>query len=324
MYVEPLLDVHENDDRLILFPIKRNDIWKFYKDQVANIWTNEEIDYAQDMVDWSTKLNDDQRHFISHVLAFFASSDSIVLENLCNRFSQEVAYPEARMVYAAQQFFEAIHSEGYALIIDTIVKNSHEKENLFKAIKTIPCVSKKANWAKKWIEANDNFGTRLIAYAVVEGVMFSASFCAIFWMKTQGLMPGLATLNALISRDEGMHADFAVLLYTKYLNVKLPEDKVHAIFKEAVDIEIEFITEALDVRVIGMNSQLMIEYVQYVADHLLESLGYNKMYGAKMVFDFMHNISVPNKSNFFETRVTEYQLGAIAGGKKEFTMDEQF
>jgi len=320
--MEPLLRL--DDDRFILFPIKRPDIWKVYKDMLASVWTNEEIDYAQDIVDWNTKLNADERHFISLVLAFFASSDSIVLENVCNRFSSEVAYAEARMVYATQQFFEAIHAEGYAIIIDTLVKSKDEKDRLFRAIQTIPAVEKKARWVLKWIGCDEDFATRLVAFAIVEGVLFSASFCAIFWVKTRGLMPGLAALNTLIARDEGMHADFAALLYTKYIEFKLPQAKVHEMLRDAVAIETEFIAEALDVRVIGMNAALMTEYVQYVADHLLETLGYEKIWHARMVFDFMNNISVTGKANFFETRVCEYQLGAVAGGDKQFTTESDF
>lgn len=320
--LEPLLDI--KNDRYMLFPIAHHDIWTFYKKQLSSMWTNEEIDYTQDIVDWQTKLNDGERHFISHVLAFFASSDSIIIENLCVNFAREVAYPEARMAYSAQQFFEAIHTEGYGLIIDTLIKDRAEKEHLFRAIETIPCVAKKAAWAEKWITSDASFAMRLAAFAIVEGVMFSASFCAIFWLKTRGLLPGLAFLNALISRDEGMHVDFAVLLYTKHLNHRLDEETMHALVKEAVEIEVEFVTVALDVRTIGMNAALMTEYVQYVADHLLESMGYERIYGARMVFDYMHMISVENKSNFFEARVSEYQLASIAGGSREFSVDVDF
>lgn len=320
---EPLLNMR-GDARLILFPIQHPDIWTMYKKMVASLWTNEEIDYTQDIVDWSTRLTDDERHFISYVLAFFASSDAIIMENLCANFASEVAYPEARMVYAAQQFFESIHAEGYGLIIDTLVKDRAEKERLFKAIATIPSVGRKANWAQKWISADSSFATRLVAFAVVEGIMFSASFCAIFWLKTRGLLPGLAFLNALISRDEGMHVEFAVLLYTRHIEHRLDTATIHRLVDEAVEIELEFVRDALDVKTIGMNATLMTEYVRYVADHLLVSLGHPKLYNARMVFDFMHNISVSNKSNFFEARVSEYQLGSIAGGTREFTMDESF
>lgn len=321
---EPILAKDETKDEFILFPIKRRDIWEMYKKQSASFWQNEEIDYSQDIIDWNTKLTSDERHFLSHVLAFFASSDTIVLENLATKFSNEVAYPELKAAYSAQQFFETIHSEGYGLIIDTLISNADEKKRLFEAIRTIPCVSKKANWAMKWISSDKSFATRLAAFACVEGILFSASFCAIFFMKTRGLLPGLAFLNALISRDEGLHVALANLVYTKYVKNKLDVATMHELVSEAVDIEIEFVTHALDVQVIGMNSSLMIEYVKYVADYQLTSMGYPKLYNAKMVFDFMQNISISNKSNFFEARVSEYQVASIAGGPKEFTTTADF
>lgn len=312
-------------DRLILFPIKHEDIWEFYTKQKQAFWTPEEIDLAQDVVDWQ-KLSDGERTFLKHVLAFFASSDSIIMENLSNRFSRDVQVPEVRQAYAFQNMMEALHTETYELMIDAVVKDAGEKLELFQAIKTMPSVAAKANWALKWIESNECFATRLLAFSVVEGVFFSSSFCSIFWIKTRGLMPGLAFLNALISRDEGMHTEFAVLLYTKYVKNKLSEEKVHAIVREAVEAEEVFVKGALGVQLIGMNETLMAEYVRYVADAHLVALGYSKLYGAAMppLFDFMNNISVPAKSNFFEARVAEYKLAAVSAGERKFAQDMDF
>lgn len=318
--MEPLLDI-ESDSRLILFPIVHADIWAIYKTMLACHWAVEEADLSTDVSDWTSKMTSDERHFVSHILAFFASSDAIVMENLSTNFAKEVAYPEARMAYAAQSFFETVHAESYGILIDTIISSTEEKQKLFQAIRTMPAVSKKARWAEKWISSDQSFATRLFAFAVVEAVMFSASFCSIFWLKTRGLMPGLAFLNSLISRDEGLHVNFAALLYSKHLNTRLSDERAHEIIREAVDIEIEFVTKALDVRVIGMNATLMVEYVRYVADHLLGIMGHPIVYNATMPFEFMNNISVGNKSNFFEARVSEYSKAQCP---REFETTEDF
>jgi len=300
---EPLLK--ENKNRFVIFPIKYPEIWKFYKKHVASFWTAEEIDLSHDLKDWQ-KLTDNERHFLSHVLAFFAASDGIVNENLCLRFSNEVQIPEARCFYGFQIAMENIHSETYSLLIDTYVKDPQEKQKLFNAVETIACVRKKADWAMKWINSNDSFAQRLIAFAAVEGIFFSGSFCAIFWMKKRGLLPGLCFSNELISRDEGMHCEFATLLY-RTMRSRLPNSVIQQIVTEAVSIEKEFISEALPVALIGMNSQLMIQYIQFVSDRLLISLGVEKVYNSTNPFDFMDLISMPGKTNFFEKRVGEYQ-----------------
>jgi len=300
---EPLLK--ENKNRFVLFPIKYPEIWKFYKKHVASFWTAEEIDLSHDLKDW-LKLTDNERHFLSHVLAFFAASDGIVNENLCLRFSNEVQIPEARCFYGFQIAMENIHSETYSLLIDTYVRDPQEKQKLFRAIETVPCVRKKAEWAMKWIESGDSFAQRLVAFTAVEGIFFSGSFCAIFWMKTRGLLPGLCFSNELISKDEGMHCEFAAMLY-KMMRNRLPTAVVQQIIMEAVVIEKEFISEALPVSLIGMNAQLMIQYIQFVSDRLLVSLGCEKVYNSINPFDFMDLISMPGKTNFFEKRVGEYQ-----------------
>jgi len=300
---EPLLK--ENKNRFVIFPIKYPEIWKFYKKHVASFWTAEEVDLSHDLKDWQ-KLTDNERHFLSHVLAFFAASDGIVNENLCLRFSNEVQIPEARCFYGFQIAMENIHSETYSLLIDTYVKDPQEKQKLFNAVETIACVRKKAEWAMKWINSNDSFAQRLIAFAAVEGIFFSGSFCAIFWMKKRGLLPGLCFSNELISRDEGMHCEFATLLY-RTMRSRLPNSVIQQIVTEAVSIEKEFISEALPVALIGMNSQLMIQYIQFVSDRLLVSLGAEKVYNSTNPFDFMDLISMPGKTNFFEKRVGEYQ-----------------
>jgi len=300
---EPLLK--ENKNRFVIFPIKYPEIWKFYKKHVASFWTAEEVDLSHDLKDWQN-LTDNERHFLSHVLAFFAASDGIVNENLCLRFSNEVQIPEARCFYGFQIAMENIHSETYSLLIDTYVKDPQEKQKLFNAVETISCVRKKAEWAMKWINSNDSFAQRLIAFAAVEGIFFSGSFCAIFWMKKRGLLPGLCFSNELISRDEGMHCEFATLLYRTMRN-RLPSSVIQQIITEAVSIEKEFISEALSVALIGMNSQLMIQYIQFVSDRLLISLGVEKVYNSTNPFDFMDLISMPGKTNFFEKRVGEYQ-----------------
>ncbi|AHM61376.1 ribonucleoside-diphosphate reductase [Flammeovirgaceae bacterium 311] len=320
---EPIL--RENKDRFVLFPIQHNDIWQFYKKAEASIWTAEEIDLSQDQKDWEN-LNDGERHFIKHVLAFFAASDGIVNENLAENFVSEVQYTEAKFFYGFQIMMENIHSETYSLLIDTYVKDQGEKDYLFNAIDTMPCVGKKAQWALRWINEG-NFAERLVAFAAVEGIFFSGSFCSIFWMKKRGLMPGLTFSNELISRDEGLHCDFACLLYTQHLEKKLSPDTVKKIITDAVEIEKEFVTDALPVDLIGMNARLMCQYIEFVADRLLMELGVDKVYGATNPFDFMEMISLQGKTNFFEKRVGDYQKAGVMNQEKEkprFTLDEDF
>ncbi|GAB3239269.1 ribonucleotide-diphosphate reductase subunit beta [Hymenobacter seoulensis] len=320
--MEPLLT--ENPNRFVLFPIQHNDVWQMYKKAEASFWTAEEIDLSQDQKDWEN-LNDGERHFISHVLAFFAASDGIVNENLAVNFMQEVQMAEARCFYGFQVMMENIHSETYSLLIDTYIKDPKQKDHLFNALETVPCVKKKGEWAIKWINS-ENFTERLIAFAAVEGIFFSGSFCSIFWLKKRGLMPGLTFSNELISRDEGLHCDFACLLYKDHLQNKLPESRVHDIIKDAVQIEQEFVTDALPVNLIGMNAQLMSQYIEFVADRLLDSLGYSKIYGASNPFDFMEMISLQGKTNFFEKRVGEYQKAGVMSERTSnaFSLDEDF
>eukprot|EP00300_Choanocystis_sp_HF-7_P036988 c52965_g1_i1.p1 GENE.c52965_g1_i1~~c52965_g1_i1.p1 ORF type:complete len:351 (-),score=83.80 c52965_g1_i1:121-1173(-) len=320
---EPLL--RDNPNRFVLFPIQHPQIWDMYKKAEASFWTAEEIDLAADTVDWNTKLNNNERHFIMHVLAFFAASDGIVLENLVSRFTCEIQVPEARCFYAFQAAIENIHSETYSLLIDTYIRDPAEKHHLLSAIETIPIVKKKADWALKYVGSPEDFATRLVAFAAVEGIFFSGSFCAIFWLKKRGLMPGLTFSNELISRDEGMHCDFACLLYSM-LNHKLTNERVQEIIKDAVDIEMEFVTSALPVSLIGMNSELMCEYIRYVSDRLLVALGCTKMYNATNPFDWMELISLQGKTNFFEKRVGEYQKANVKAVREEqiFTLDADF
>lgn len=317
--------LQENKDRFVLFPIQYHDIWEMYKKAESSFWTAEEIDLMQDLQDWNNKLNDDEKHFIKHVLAFFAASDGIVNENLAVNFLREVQFPEARCFYGFQVMIENIHSETYSLLIDTYIKDSDEKNKLFHAIDTVPCVGKKAEWALRWIN-NGSFVERLIAFAAVEGIFFSGSFCSIFWLKKRGLMPGLSFSNELISRDEGLHCDFACLLYTKYIENKLPESTVQQIIREAVSIEHEFVRDAIPVRLIGMNADLMCQYIEFVADRLLVALGCNKIYNATNPFDFMEMISLQGKTNFFEKRVSEYKKAAVGTKLQEntFKLDEDF
>ena len=319
---EPLLT--ENPNRFVLFPIEHYDIWEMYKKEEASFWTAEEIDLNQDISDWK-KLNDGERHFISHVLAFFAASDGIVNENLAVNFMKEVQYPEAKCFYGFQIMMENIHSETYSLLIDTYIKNPKEKNRLLNALETVPCVKKKGEWAIKWIESDD-FVERLIAFAVVEGIFFSGSFCSIFWLKKRGLMPGLSFSNELISRDEGMHCDFACLLYTKYIKNKLSKERIYHLIEDAVKIEQEFVVDSLPVDLIGMNSKLMSQYIEFVADRLLIALGYPKIYNSTNPFDFMEMISLQGKTNFFEKRVGEYQKAGIIGEKEsqKFSLNEEF
>jgi ribonucleoside-diphosphate reductase beta chain len=321
---EPILA--ENKDRFVLFPIKYNDIWDFYKKSEASFWTAEEIDLSNDMNDWNNKLNDNERHFIKHVLAFFAASDGIVNENLAINFLNEVQYPEARCFYGFQIMMENIHSETYSLLIDTYIKDPVEKDKLLHAVDTVPCVGKKADWALRWI-GNGSFAERLIAFAAVEGIFFSGSFCSIFWLKKRGLMPGLSFSNELISRDEGLHCDFACLLYTSHVKNQLPKEQVTQIITDAVTIEKEFVSDAIPVRLIGMNADLMCQYIEFCADRLLLALGCDKFYNASNPFDFMEMISLQGKTNFFEKRVAEYQKSGVMNNKEEnnvFNLDEDF
>jgi len=322
---EPILT--ENNNRFVLFPIQHDDIWQFYKRAEASFWTAEEIDLQPDLNDWENKLNDDERHFVKHVLAFFAASDGIVNENLAENFLSEVQYTEAKFFYGFQIAIENIHSETYSLLIDTYIKNKEEKNHLFNAIDTLDCVQKKAKWALKWIEEG-SFAERLVAFAAVEGIFFSGSFCSIFWLKKRGLMPGLSFSNELISRDEGLHCDFACLLYTEHLEHQLPKEKVREIIVDAVEIEKEFILDALPVKLIGMNSDLMAQYIEFVADRLLMELGNEKVYNASNPFDFMEMISLQGKTNFFEKRVAEYQKAGVANTSSsedaKFSLDEDF
>ncbi|MFM1932485.1 MAG: hypothetical protein RL226_1788 [Bacteroidota bacterium] len=320
---EPILT--ENPNRFVLFPIEHDDIWQFYKKSEASFWTAEEIDLGADLVDWNTKLNDDERYFIKHVLAFFAASDGIVNENLAENFVAEVQYTEAKFFYGFQIMMENIHSETYSLLIDTYIKDAAEKNRLFHAIDTLDCVGRKAKWALNWIKKG-SFAERLVAFAAVEGIFFSGSFCSIFWLKKRGLMPGLGFSNELISRDEGMHCDFACLLYTQHVVNKLPKKTVEAIITEAVEIEKEFIIDALPVKLIGMNSDLMSQYIEFVADRLLVELGNDKVYNVTNPFDFMDMISLQGKTNFFEKRVAEYQKAGVNTGAKsqEFRLTDEF
>lgn len=319
---EPLLV--ENPNRFVLFPIEHDDIWQMYKKAEASFWTAEEIDLAPDMKDWA-RLNDGERHFISHVLAFFAASDGIVNENLAVNFLNEVQYPEAKCFYGFQIMMENIHSETYSLLIDTYIKDAKEKDRLLHALNHIPCVTKKGQWALRWIK-NGSFAERLIAFAAVEGIFFSGSFCSIFWLKKRGLMPGLSFSNELISRDEGLHCDFACMLYRNHIQNKLPQQQIHDIILNAVEIEKEFVVDALPVNLIGMNAKLMTQYIEFVADRLLVELGCEKHYKASNPFDFMEMISLQGKTNFFEKRVAEYQKAGVMTEREEnkFTLDQDF
>jgi ribonucleoside-diphosphate reductase beta chain len=323
---EPLLK--ENKNRFVLFPIKHDDIWKYYKKAEASIWTAEEIDLHQDLTDWENKLNDDEKYFIKHILAFFAASDGIVNENLAENFVNEVQYTEAKFFYGFQIMMENIHSETYSLLIDTYIKDPKEADGLFHAIETFAAIKKKADWALKWIDS-PSFAERLIAFAAVEGIFFSGSFCSIFWLKKRGLMPGLTFSNELISRDEGLHCDFAVHLHNQHLINKVPKERIKEIIIDALDIEREFITESLPVRLIGMNSDLMVQYLEFVTDRLLVELECDKVYNSTNPFDFMEMISLQGKTNFFEKRVGEYQKAGVmkedeGGSSHKFSMDEDF
>ena len=318
---EPLLT--ENENRYVMFPIIDHDIWKMYKKQMDCFWRTEEIDLSKDVKDWNTLTNKEQ-YFIKMILAFFAASDGIVLENIGQRFMNEVQLSEARAAYGFQIMMENIHSETYSLLIDTLVKEEREKTKLFEALNNFPCIKKKADWAIKWINDNrSSFATRLIAFACVEGIFFSGAFCAIYWLKKRGLMPGLTFSNELISRDEGMHTDFAILLFSK-LQKKPKKSKILEIFKDAVEIEKEFICNALPCKLIGMNAVLMSQYIEFVADRLLIQLGYGKFYNKSNPFDFMEMISLEGKTNFFEKRVGDYSLSSGEKNDETFNMDSEF
>ena len=320
---EPILK--ENNNRFVLFPIEHDDIWSYYKKAEASFWTAEEIDLGQDLQDWAT-LTGDERHFIKHVLAFFAASDGIVNENLAENFVSEVQYTEAKFFYGFQIAIENIHSETYSLLIDTYVKDVKEKNGLFNALDTMDCVKKKADWALRWIDEG-NFAERLVAFAAVEGIFFSGSFCSIFWLKKRGLMPGLTFSNELISRDEGLHCDFACLLYNNHLVNKLSDEAIKTIISDAVTIEKEFVTDALPVRLIGMNAELMCQYIEFVADRLLVELNCSKIYHSTNPFDFMEMISLQGKTNFFEKRVGEYQKAGVLNTENDndkFSLDQDF
>jgi ribonucleoside-diphosphate reductase beta chain len=312
-----------NKNRFVLFPLQHHDIWDYYKKAQQVFWTAEEIDLSQDLTDWD-KLNEGEKHFVKHVLAFFAASDGIVNENLAVNFMREVQLPEARCFYGFQIMMENIHSETYALLIDTYIKDNVEKDKLFHGIDTIPAVKRKAEWALRWIE-NGNFAQRLVAFAAVEGIFFSGSFCSIFWMKKRGLMPGLTFSNELISRDEGLHCEFACLMYSMLEN-KMTEAEVQKIILEAVEIEKEFVSESLPVDLIGMNAKLMQQYIEFVADRWLNELGYSKVYNTSNPFDFMEMISLQGKTNFFEKRVGDYQKAGVMAEKDSqvFSTEEDF
>jgi ribonucleoside-diphosphate reductase beta chain len=323
MTTEPILE--SNNSRFVLFPIQHDDIWSFYKKAEASFWTAEEIDLSPDLIDWENKLNDDERHFIKHVLAFFAASDGIVNENLAEHFLAEVQYTEAKFFYGFQVTMENIHSETYSLLIDSYIKDSAEKDYLFNAIDTLDCVRKKAEWALRWIDKG-SFAERLVAFAAVEGIFFSGSFCSIFWLKKKGLMPGLCQSNELIARDEGMHRDTGCLIYRNYIVNKLPNETVKEIIKEAVNVEFDFVEECLPYKLKGMNSELMKQYIQFVADHLSDSLIEEKIYNVENPFPWMDLISLEGKTNFFEKRVSNYAKQSVITheSQKEIAFDEDF
>ena len=318
---EPLLV--PDDNRFVMFPIKHNDIWEMYKKQIDCFWRAEEIDLSKDLTNWES-LNADERHFISMILAFFAASDGIVLENLASRFMSEIQVSEARAFYGFQIAMENIHSQTYSLLIETYIKDGEEKHKLFNAIEHFPCIKKKSDWAQKWIHDNrSSFATRLVAFACVEGIFFSGAFCSIYWLKKRGLMPGLTFSNELISRDEALHCEFAILLYSKLLK-KIDKARIHELIKEAVDIETEFICEALPCRLIGMNSEMMSQYIRFVADRLCVQLGYKKIYNVSNPFDFMELISLEGKTNMFERKISEYSLANKTQTNDAFSLNEDF
>jgi len=322
--LDPILA--ENPKRWVMFPIRHPEVWDMYKKHEASFWTAEEVDLSQDNAHWDS-LSASERHFVKHVLAFFAASDGIVLENLAGNFSTEVQIPEARAFYGFQMAMENIHSETYSLLIEQYIRDPVEKDEVFSAIQTMPAVQQKADWAIQWMNRENSFAERIVAFAAVEGILFSGSFCAIYWLKKRGLMPGLTFSNELISRDEGLHADFACLLY-RMLQNQLPEDVVHDILRGAVNAERAFICEALSCSLIGMNSELMTRYIEFVADRLATALGHTKLFGAVNPFDWMEMISLQGKTNFFERRVGEYQKAGVASGNhgdsRAFVLDAEF
>lgn len=311
-----------DDNRFVMFPIKHDDVWDMYKKALESFWRAEEVDLSKDLKDWDS-LNSDEKHFISMILAFFAASDGIVLENLGVRFMTDVKISEARAFYGFQIAMENIHSEMYSLLIDTYIKNKTKKDELFHALDNFECIKKKADWAMKWINQEDSFAERLVAFAAVEGIFFSGAFCSIYWLKKRGLMPGLTFSNELISRDEALHTEFAVLLYSKLAN-KLSQERIYEIITEAVEIEKEFITDALPCRLIGMNAKLMKQYIEFVADRLFVQMGYEKYYKTANPFSFMELISLEGKTNFFEKRVGEYALATKTKTENVFSMDTNF
>ncbi len=324
MSLEPLLT--ETKNRHVIFPIQYDDVWSMYKKHVSTYWTVEEIDFSKDGKDWDT-LTHDEQYFIKNVLAFFAASDGIVNENLVLNFMSEIKVPEVLAFYSFQNAIETVHSETYSLLIDTYIKDEIEKKRLLNAVETIPCIKKKADWAMKWINStDDNFATRLIAFACIEGIFFSGAFCSIYWLKERGIMHGLTFSNELISRDESLHTEFAILLYSHIVN-KLSEEKVHEIIKDAVTIEKEFIIESLPCRLLGMNSELMSQYIEFVSDRIAVQLGYNKIYNIVNPFDFMDRIGLEDKQNFFEVRVSNYskaELHNTENSTLEFDMTDDF
>lgn len=318
---EPILA--PDDNRFVMFPIKYQDIWDMYQKQVDCFWRPEEIDLTKDLAHWES-LNKDEQYFISMILAFFAASDGIVLENLASRFMNEIQVSEARAFYGFQIAMENIHSHTYSNLIETYIKDKEEKSKLFNAISNYPCIKKKSDWAQKWIHDNrSSFATRLVAFACVEGIFFSGAFCSIFWLKKRGLMPGLTFSNELISRDEALHCEFAILLYNKLLK-KIDKSRIHEIIKEAVEIETEFICDALPCRLIGMNSDLMTQYIKFVADRLVVQLGYKKIYNVSNPFDFMELISLESKTNFFEKRLDSYALANKSNPNDAFELTDNF
>jgi ribonucleoside-diphosphate reductase subunit M2 len=319
--IEPLLA--PDDNRFVMFPIQHDDVWKMYQKQVDCFWRPEEIDLTKDVSQWES-LNQEERYFLSMILAFFAASDGIVLENLAVRFMNDVQLSEARAFYGFQIAMENIHSTTYSLLIETYIKDKEEKHKLFHAIENFPCIKKKSDWSQKWIHDNrSSFATRLVAFACVEGIFFSGAFCSIYWMKKRGLMPGLTFSNELISRDEALHCEFAILLYSKLIK-KMNKTRIHEIIKEAVEIEAEFICDALPCRLIGMNSQLMTQYIQFVADRLSVQLGYEKIYNVANPFDWMELISLESKTSFFERRNDAYALANKSGVEEAFILNEDF
>jgi ribonucleotide reductase beta subunit family protein with ferritin-like domain len=318
-FVEPVCRTDDNGSRFSLFPIEHPDLWSMYKQHVASFWTADEIDLSADLTDWHEKLTDSERHFISMVLAFFAGADGIVVENLAERFCREITIPEARAFYGFQMAMEGIHQETYCLLIDTYITNPKERDELFTAHMKIPSVMKKAKWAQRYISSEASFAERLVAFAAVEGIFFSGSFCAVFWLKKRGLMPGLTFSNELISRDEGLHCSFACQLYSKLEN-KLSEQEIHTLIGEAVAVEKGFVCDALPVSLIGMNASLMSQYIEFVADRLLSDLGYRPLFDSKNPFDWMDMISLEGKTNFFEKRVGEYQKSGVMASLQEDTV----